>query len=150
MLPRPRVPLRRQVHLRRPGGDVPSELLPALEGRWAELPEPLSVEGLNALAHMVNGYDIASEHLGREVSALATERQAAFRDQGTWEGDTVELLAVFFAVVRGWRGLYEWPKDGDKHHQEAQSLYAAVRERLRTHPDEVELVPVAHPNGESV
>lgn len=90
---------------------------------------------------MVNGYDIASDHLGCDVWDLAKQLQQGHANRATWEGNAIELLAGFFAVVRGWRGLYDGPHDGDEHHREAQSLYEAVRQRLREHPEEVELVP---------
>lgn len=130
----PRVQLRRI-------GDIPVNLLPALDGRWGDLPERLSVHELGVVAHMVNGYDIASDHLGCEVFDLARQRQERFREKRSWDGSAVELLAVFFAVVRGWRGLYDYPENSDDYHAEAQSLYEAVRRRLLEHPDEVELVP---------
>jgi hypothetical protein len=130
-----------RIQLRLPGGDVPTSLLPALQGRWGDLPERLSVDELNVLAHMLNGYDIASEHLGHDVSKFANELKQRFVETGAWEGNAVELLAVFFAVVRGWRGLYDGPHDGDEHHREVQSLYEAVKQRLSEHPEDVELVP---------
>lgn len=85
------------------------------------------------------GYMIAEEHLGRDAFVLAEDLRRGFRERGVWSGNAVELLAGFFAVVRGWRGLYEGPEDGDASHREAQSLYEAVRARLREHPEEVEL-----------
>ena len=90
---------------------------------------------------MVNGYDIANEHLGCDVFALAWRLQERFREKRTWAGNAVELLAAVFAVVRGWRGHYDYPEDGDESHAEAQSLYEALRRRLQDHPDEVELMP---------
>lgn len=116
--PRPPVQLRRI-------GDIPANLLPGVEGRWDDLPERLSVHELSVVAHMVNGYDIASEHLGCEVFDLARQRQARFREKRSWDGSAVELLAVFFAVVRGWRAHYAYPEDGDEFHAHAQSLYEA-------------------------
>ena len=139
-------PRRPRVQLRLPGGDVPPSLFPALQGDWGDLPERLSVDELNALAHMVNGYDIATEHLGHDVSKFANELKQRFVETGAWEGNAVELLAGFFAVVRGWRGLHDFPQDGDDYHREAQSLYEAVKRRLSVHPEEVELVP-ARENG---
>lgn len=127
-------------------GDVPESLAPALEGRWTDLPRRLSVHELNVLAHMVNGYTIAEQHLGREAFALAEDMRRGYREHRRWDGSAIELLAGFFAVVRGWRGLYDGPHDGDEHHEEAQSLYAALRDRLRDHPGDVELLP---PTGRS-
>lgn len=135
----PRVQLRRI-------GDIPAKLLPALDGQWSDLPAQLSVDELGVVAHMINGYDIAKEHLGREVFDLARHLQEGFREKRTWEGSAVELLAGFFAVVRGWRGNYEYPRDGDEQHKQAQSLYEAVRRRLLEHPEEVELLP-PHEDG---
>jgi hypothetical protein len=132
---------RPRVQLRRPAADVAPTLLPALDGRWGDLPERLSVHELGVVAHMMNGYDIASDHLGCDAFEVASRLQARFRERRTWEGGAVELLAAFFAVVRGWRGHYDYPEDGDESHSEAQSLYEAVRRRLREHPDEVELIP---------
>lgn len=132
---------RPQVQVRSPGSDVPPTLLPALAGRWDDLPDRLSVDELGIVAHMVNGDDIASEHLRRDVWDLATRLQRRHAETGAWEGNAVELLAGFFAVVRGWRGLYDYPSDGDEFHREAQTLYEAVRRRLHNHPEEVELVP---------
>ena len=141
---------RPRVQLRLPGGDVPRSLLPALQCRWGELPDRLSVDELNALAHMVQGYEIARDYLGRDAFDVARDLREGFAEKRRWEGSAVELLAGFFAVVRGWRGLYDGPHDGDEHHQEAQSLYEAVRQRLLEHPDEVELVPArAEPPDES-
>ena len=130
---------RPRVQLQLPGAEVPVSLAGALDGRWAELPDRLSVAELNMLAHMVNGYTIAEEHLGRDAFVLAKELRRGFGERGVWSGNALELLAGFFAVVRGWRGLYEGPDDGDASHREAQSLYEAVRARLREHPEEVEL-----------
>jgi hypothetical protein len=91
---------------------------------------------------MVNGYTIAADQLGRDAFALANDLRRGFEQRGVWTGNAVELLAGFFAVVRGWRGIDDGPHDGDPNHLEAQSLYAAVRQRLRGHPEEVELVAV--------
>lgn len=131
-----------QVQLRHPGGLVPPQLSSALEGRWHELPSELSVAELNTLAHMVNGYDLASLHLGEELLPVADRMRQTLQREGAWRGNTLELLASFFAVVRGWRWhYYDGPSDGDEGHREAQSLYAAVRLRMREHPEEVELLP---------
>jgi ATP-dependent Lhr-like helicase len=135
-----------RVQLRLPGGDVREGLRPGLEGRWEALPDDLSVRDLEAVAHMVNGYKIGEQHLGlAETSAfdLAWATRDRWLATGEWTGTAVELLATFFCVVRGWRGLYVPPEDGDEHHVEAQSLYEAIRRRLREHPEEVELVPAA-------
>jgi hypothetical protein len=139
----PQSPSRRspRVQICLPGGDVPTSLLPALEGRWGDLPERLSVDELCALAHMANGYDIETEHLRDDLSKLTNQLKQRFIDTATWEGNAVELLAVFFAVVRGWRGHYDYPQDGDESHREAQCLYEAVKRRLSEHSEEVELVP---------
>lgn len=91
---------------------------------------------------MVNGYDIAGDRLGCDVWDLAKQLQQGHANRGVWDGNAIELLAGFFAVVRGWRGLYDGPHDGDGSHREAQSLYEAVRRRLLEHPEEVELVAV--------
>jgi hypothetical protein len=129
-----------QVQLRSLGAALLPHLAPALEGRWADLPDRLSVDDLNAVAHMVDGYAVATEHLGREAFAVAEDLRRTFRETGEWRGTAVELLAGFFAVVRGWRGDYSGPADGDKFHQEALTLYQVVRRRLHEHPDEVQLL----------
>ncbi len=142
---------RPKVQLRADADDTPERLLVALHGQWTELPEKLSVNELNILAHMVNGYEVADAHLGREAFAVAEELRRGFERNGMWRGSAVELLVGFFAVVRGWRGLLSGPDEGDIHHREAQSLYEAVLARLRQHPEEVELLPAAStPDTESL
>ena len=132
---------RPRVQLKRPGCEIPAVLMPGLDGLWQDLPEHLSVEELNVLAHTLDGYQIALDHLDREAFAIASEVRQRFDASHTWDGSTVELLVAFFANVRGWRGLYSWPEDGDESHRVAQGLYDAVRRRIREHPGEVELVP---------
>jgi ATP-dependent Lhr-like helicase len=128
-------------------GDVPPHLEPGLQGRWDALPERPSVRELEVIAHLVNGYTIGEELLGRECFDLARELGCAYEATGRWSGNAVELLASLFAVVRGWRGLYNGPEDGDENHREALAVYEAVRERLREHPEEVELVPAVQETG---
>ena len=116
-----------------------------VEGRWGDLDATLSADELNIIAHMVNGYTIAEEHLGTELAPLFNRLQDAYRETGRWEGTTVELLAGFFAVVRRWRSLYTFPTDGDEHHREALALFEALQTSLRKHPDAVRLVAPPNP-----
>lgn len=129
-----------RVQLRQPGGTVERHLIPALEGRWLDLPEQLSLWDLNVVGHMVDGYALGKKRLGREAFELADELRQTRRRTRKWDGNAIELLVTFFAVVRGWRGLYEDPVDGDENHREAQALYEAIRRRLREHPNEVRLI----------
>jgi hypothetical protein len=129
----PTAPRRARVQLHRHVDDYPPSLLPALEGRWGDLPDRLSVDELNVLAHVLNGYVIASDHLARDAFEVARQLRETFQQTRTWQGNAVELLVGFFAVVRGWRGLYDGPNEGDE--QEAQALYEAVRRRLLKHPE---------------
>lgn len=131
------------VELKAKGSEVPPSVAPGLQGRWTELPAKLSVHELNVLAHFLNGYDIAEEHLDGDAFQLAEQLRRGYQEHGRWEGSATELLTTFFAVVRGWRGNYEFPTDGDKDHQEAQSIYEAVVKRLKDHPEEVEFVSAA-------
>jgi hypothetical protein len=136
------------VQLRFAGGDLSDEIAPALQGRWLDLPEKLGLDGLNTVAHMIDGYALASEHLGREAFEVAESVRRSFGETGVWKGSAVELLVTFFATVRGWRGLYGDP--GPDEHREAQAIFEAVRRRLREHPEEVELVAAQpEPTSES-
>lgn len=134
-----------RVQLQMPGGDVAEHLRPALSGRWLELPDQLSADDLNVVAHTLNGYEIAEQYLGGpgvEAFGLARAMQERWETSGEWTGTAVELLSAFFCTVRAWRGCEPFPGDGSEHHRQAQSLYTAVRHRLQAHPDEAELVPV--------
>lgn len=128
-------PIRVRIELQ-PVHEVPPRLARALTGDWTGLPDRLSVDELNVLAHMINGYRVVERHLNQEAFT-----PAKLRERGRWKATRPRLLAGFFFIVRGWRGLYEGPHRGDEHHREAQSLYEAVVQRLREHPEEVELVP---------
>lgn len=107
----------------------------AAQGRWAELPDNLSVHELNVIAHLVNGYEIAAGCGLDEPGALAERFRAG--PEALDAASIAELFAAFFGAVRGWRGLYEFPTDGDQHHREALALFAALRRALRERPDSV-------------
>jgi hypothetical protein len=131
---------RPRVQLRDITADTPEHLRAGLEGRWLDLPERLGLHDLNIVAHMLQGYEIASEHLGRDALDVDADLRRRFDATGEWQGSTIELLVVFFMHVRAWRGLWEGPFAGDENHRTAQVLYEAVRRRLREHPEEVEFV----------
>lgn len=128
-----------RVRLRASGDSRAAEL--AAAGRWRELPGALSVHELNEVAHTLNGYEIAIEHLDRDAFEVAHSLVERHRVSGIWGGTTVELLATFFADVRGWRGLYyDAPREGDKDHERALAIYGALLRRLAEFPGEVAFV----------
>lgn len=102
---------RRIVELRSPA-DVPERIAPALKGCWTELPARLTVHELSVLGHMVNGYTLAEEHLGREAFQVADDLRRGYREHRRWDGSAVELLAGFFAIVRGWLACTKVPTMG--------------------------------------
>lgn len=110
---------------------------PMLTGRWDELPDKLSVDELNHLGHMISGYDEGETHLKRHPFEVAESLRAQFDATGKCTGNAIELMVGLFGHVRGWRGLYEGPYDGDRYHMEALAIYRALRDRVVAHPDEL-------------
>jgi len=102
-------------------------LAAAAEGRWQDLPDDLAVSEINVVGHMIDGYALSETLLGREAFPVYHELAERWRETGEWSGGSVEILVAFFCSVRGWRGKYEHPVDGDESHAEALSLFRAVK-----------------------
>jgi hypothetical protein len=119
------------VRLRPKVGRDRPELLPANVGRWQDLPPNLSVDDLNLVAHVLDGYDIDARIAARGgTGPTQWERVRWWEQTGEWPTSTADLLSLFFFAVRSWRGMHnDGPADGDAEHEKALRVFRELRAR---------------------
>jgi len=123
------------------GSDQRPGVAGAAQGNFLAVPPDLSTHELSWLAHLLNGYEIAEQHLGTTCDVVRDRLIEHFRADGRWAGSALELLAGFFMLVRGWRWQWDFPADNSESHLEALGVFHALQERLREVPGEVVFVP---------